>query len=707
MLMMGLLVCTLLSTSVQAQGSLDSLWAQADLAETDTAAIRLRLLAAAELMDQEVDSGLPLSQQLLEQATGLHYEYGMGEANRCVATAYWYAGDLDTAFFYFDRARQQFERTQGQAPQTDVGLVKNSLWRSSLALVDIGIRLQHFEYVQALMAKIDQAPLPTDNVDHIGRYRYHKGYLYSKMRDYERSVQYCLEMLDSVEGPLPATYIWDLNAYSLLGGSFEELDDLANSKKYYDKCMALGEQRDFASWVVNPLRSNYAKFLLEHADAPELGGDQETVRVANVEQAAQIMRRLVLAPGETAYNHALYLHRLAEAFYYQSQYDSAVYYHGQSADWFRANDYNGPLGTVLLNLSNCELEAGNLESALGHATEGLALVRADGNTFMERFGHQTCYSVYKELNQPALSLHHHERFKQLSDSISKEERIVKINDLEAKVELRQTEGELALNQKELELAEEVSTAKSYFLIATAVGLLALLALVLLLLRTNKQRKRSNAQLIEQQQIIQKNLGEKEVLIREVHHRVKNNLQVVGGMLHLQARRLKDPRLDVALQDAQDRIHSMAKVHELFYKGDELVDIPFRDYLTALCDDIASFYKGSNIAIDLSINTEHDRFNIDQTIPMGIIVSELISNAYKHAFKEAKGGTILIELNQLPDGLTQLAVTDSGIGLPDDFDPKKSKSMGLMLVRSLSKQLLGKLLYTNVNGARFAVQFPKA
>lgn len=698
------LMLLLLGSGLYAQTALDSLWQQANLASSDTAALRIRLQVADQLVRQQTDSGIMVSRQLAREATALKYGFGVGEATRCIATGHWYLDANDSAFFYFDRARQLFERALAQHPQTDVALIKERHWRASLALMDLGIRLGKFAYVEALMDQLDAAPLPTDDVGHLGRYGYYRGFLYSKMNDHERSVEACLRFLSTVEEPLPDNYMWDLNAYSLLGSSFEELEDLANSKKYFDKCMALGEARNFASWIINPLRSNYAKFLLENAAAPELGGSTESGRMSNIEAATQLMRQVLQATGDSEYNRALYWHRLGEAFYYKAAFDSAAHYHRKAANWLNQNGFESAAASVLLNLSNCELELGQLDAALEHALEGLHRVQADSNYYMQRFAHETCYQVYKALGQPEQSLLHHEQFKHLNDSITDVERLVKINDLEAKAELRQTEQELAHKETELALSEEVSAAKNNILLAIGLGVLLLLALVLVLLRTNQQRKRSNVQLLEQREVIQKNLQEKEVLIREVHHRVKNNLQVVEGMLHLQARRMKDPRLDVALQDARDRIASMAKVHELFYQGEALVDIPFSDYITALSKDISSFYQGSNITIRLVMNAASDRFNIDQTIPLGIIASELVSNAYKHAFHGGAGGSVVIELNTLPDGRYELAVADTGTGLPADFDPGKSKSMGLSLVRSLARQLQGKFVFSNQNGARFAVQF---
>ncbi len=205
------------------------------------------------------------------------------------------------------------------------------------------------------------------------------------------------------------------------------------------------------------------------------------------------------------------------------------------------------------------------------------------------------------------------------------------------------------------------------------------------------------------------LKEKEVLLKEIHHRVKNNLQVISSLLNLQSSFLEDRRVAEALRDSQNRVKSMALIHELLYRSDALNKIDFKDYIRSLVSHVSGSYKNrGDITIDIEIADLV--FNVDFAIPCGLIINELLSNALKHAFPQGAPGTIRIELNkEILDGITALRLTfkDNGIGLPEDIDVDSSRSLGLQLVRMLTQQVKGQL--STITGAgegvQFAITFP--
>lgn len=189
--------------------------------------------------------------------------------------------------------------------------------------------------------------------------------------------------------------------------------------------------------------------------------------------------------------------------------------------------------------------------------------------------------------------------------------------------------------------------------------------------------------------VRESLKEKEVLLQEVHHRVKNNLQVISSMLSLQSSFVKDPGTLEILAESQQRIKSMSFVHETLYRTADFSSIDFREYLRALSANLIHSYTRSGVRVELVSEIEQINMPIDQAIPCGLIVNELMSNALKYAFKESGGGIILLSLKD-EGGKCCLKVKDNGSGLPSTFRYENHESLGIQLVYTLCEQLDAKI-----------------
>jgi PAS domain S-box-containing protein len=198
------------------------------------------------------------------------------------------------------------------------------------------------------------------------------------------------------------------------------------------------------------------------------------------------------------------------------------------------------------------------------------------------------------------------------------------------------------------------------------------------------------------------LREKEVLLKEVHHRVKNNLQVINSLLSLQAQEFTDPILREALIESQNRIRSMAMVHEQLYSAGDLAGIDFGDYISRLAGQLMRLVTRPGITYQ--VESDHVSIGIDVAVPCGLIVNELISNALKHAFQGRAKGNISISLHPVDSAYAELTVRDDGVGLPASLDPEAVATMGLTLVTSLTKQVHGTLVLDRTGGTAFAIRF---
>lgn len=204
--------------------------------------------------------------------------------------------------------------------------------------------------------------------------------------------------------------------------------------------------------------------------------------------------------------------------------------------------------------------------------------------------------------------------------------------------------------------------------------------------------------------IRESLQEKEVMLKEIHHRVKNNLQVISSLLKLQAGYIKDDRILEVFKESQNRVRAMALIHEKLYQSDDLAKTDFAGYIRSLANDLFRSYSVNSRAISLSLNVEEVRLSIDTAIPCGLIINELVSNSLKYAFSAGQEGKIQIHLYSEPNDRYSLIVQDNGSGFPTDLDFRKTKSLGLQLVCNLTRQLQGTITLERECGASFKINF---
>jgi PAS domain S-box-containing protein len=200
------------------------------------------------------------------------------------------------------------------------------------------------------------------------------------------------------------------------------------------------------------------------------------------------------------------------------------------------------------------------------------------------------------------------------------------------------------------------------------------------------------------------LLEKEVLLKEIHHRVKNNLQVISSLLRLQSETVKDKETAALFLESQERVRAMALVHEFLYKSTDLARINFPGYVAGLVRNLYRTFGLASAETLPTIAIQDISLSLDMAVPCGLILTELISNAAKHAYPDKKGGPIEINFQSPSNGKFELTVADHGVGFPTNFDWTKSDSLGLRLVRLLTEQLQGQVQVESNAGVKFIVTF---
>lgn len=207
----------------------------------------------------------------------------------------------------------------------------------------------------------------------------------------------------------------------------------------------------------------------------------------------------------------------------------------------------------------------------------------------------------------------------------------------------------------------------------------------------KNLLRAHHKLYKSRREIQERIDEKETLLKEVHHRVKNNLQTVSSLLSLQSRSIADEKISSIIKSSQNRVVSMAMVHEMLYKREDyLSKIELKPYVKELCEYLVRSVKGNTNNVKVKLDIDENKLSIDTVIPLGLIINETITNALKYGITEDEAGEILISLRKLSEKRYEMYIGDNGIGYSDDIDPKTSKSLGLKLIYNLARQLRGSI-----------------
>jgi len=222
--------------------------------------------------------------------------------------------------------------------------------------------------------------------------------------------------------------------------------------------------------------------------------------------------------------------------------------------------------------------------------------------------------------------------------------------------------------------------------------------VVLVLRDVTVRKKAEDKL-------KKSLEEKELLLRELHHRVKNNMQVISSLLRLQSQTITSKESIEIFRECQDRVRSMSLLHEKFYRSRDLLNIDFAEYIQELAEGLVRSYGIDSSKIILKTTVKGVSLGINLAIPCGLLINELISNSFKHAFPKAARGKVEVSLLSPKKGQIELIVSDNGVGIPKDWDFRKTKSLGLQLVDTLVKdQLGGEIELDRSAGTKFKIKF---
>ncbi|MCB9359972.1 MAG: tetratricopeptide repeat protein [Flavobacteriales bacterium] len=410
------------------------------------------------------------------------------------------------------------------------------------------------------------------------------------------------------------------------------------------------------------------------------------------------------ANNETALKADLW-NNIGALYIEKNDFENARYYYNKALSFYKSENWLSEVSMVYYNLGELFLKENKAKNAKECFNKSLSIGKKIGSDTEIIWAYHGLYLTAKKAKQVHQALKYYEQYTHLKDSIHNIQNQEEVKELEALFNQEKQLKKIKDQQLKIVQSEKrVEREKFKNLIFIAFIIFIMILLVLGFFHFQKSKKQNKA-LKEHQIIIGDALKEKELLLKEIHHRVKNNLQVISSLLNLQHNAVDNELTRYVIDETQHRINAIALVHQKLYQSQNIGQIDFGSYLTELVEQQRVIYKNEEMNVNCIVNAPTKiELHLDIAVSLGLIVSELITNAFKYAFNDRKNNILTVSLSILEDNQYQLVIRDNGIGLPPEFEKGETESLGMDLVKILTEQIDGKLNIKNDNGAYFSITF---
>ncbi len=518
-----------------------------------------------------------------------------------------------------------------------------------------------------------------------------RGLNYQNQAKYDKAVAVYLEALKINQAENDSIEI--AKTYSNLGIVYKRIGNNERAIDYYQKAKTIFEAKKeirFVGFVLNNIGLIYR--------------DEE-----NFDKAISTFReglKITQSNNDQTITGGLY-NSIATVYKQTNQFDSALINYQKAKEIFVQTNMTSKIAATNINLANLYIEKNELEKALKYGLEGFETMQKIQNSEYLQDANQTLATIYAKKNDFQKAFFYQKEYQTIRDSLFTEENKSELAKMEAKFGNRQKEFENELLKKDnLQKTFEIEQEKKFnqILIISIVLVSLLLSFVAILFYENQKKKT----------LLQTKNNAIQTLLSELHHRVKNNLQIIGSLLSIQVRRLEEPTAKHAIQDVQSRIRTMTLIHEKLYQTDLLTEVEIGQYVKELQEFLFRLYQKEN-QIEAIISIPKTYINVDKAIPLGLILNEWITNSLKYAFpdtaiEQTENNQITIELKENQSNYL-FVYQDNGIGIQENKNielPKNTakKSMGTQLVMSLIEQLNAiKNEKAIQNGVKFELRIP--
>lgn len=396
---------------------------------------------------------------------------------------------------------------------------------------------------------------------------------------------------------------------------------------------------------------------------------------------------------------------MAEVYRYLENYQEAIRLNEEYLDTYSKFHTIDVVGNVHGSLARSYLSIGRVDKARAHNRISTQIRKENNFLFMLPNNYETESLIHEREGNFKLALEAYKNYKVAQDSVLNTQKDKRITELITEYEVKEKDQEINMlaSQNELKTLRIEKSNRQKLLFG--LGALSLLIFALALYYLLRLKSKTNADLAVKNELISKALAEKDILLREIHHRVKNNLQMISALLYLHGKSVDDSTAQEALMESQNRVQSMAMIHQNLYQDENLLGVSIQDYLDKLLSHLISSYNIEKNRITIHKKINIPQLDVDTVIPLALIINELISNALKYAFRDGRKGEISIFLGHHETGI-RLEVSDDGIGLPEHFALETSSNFGLKLINILSDRLGATWTTHSGNGTRMTLHIPQ-
>jgi len=532
----------------------------------------------------------------------------------------------------------------------------------------------------------------------VGHRRMHYTYdllhaTYRQMGDYKEALRYGLAALESAQATQDTIILAGM--YVRLAVAYRELKQYPNALVYYQKAL---ENFQHNGNDVNSvaMAGAIARIMVAQHRANE--------GLAFFTQATKPYSN---SPPRIAVRIADYMTELHTTL---GQYAAAERYAKQlAAFWKSGAADNGEKYTIGTTLAKFYLRTKRYDDARYYLQQAFDLNQYSGPVLRLADIHLLLFKADSAQGRFPAAIAHYQRYKQLNDSVFNETKNKQLASLEIQYDTRKKEQNIALLTKQNQVQQASIRQREFQRNAVVVGALLLAAVLGLVYNRYRLKQRSNqllevkqAEINQQNQSLQRLLEEKDWMLREIHHRVKNNLEIINSLLDTQSDYLRDPAAITALREGQNRVHAMALIHQKLYQANTLSVVNMAAYIQEITEHLLESFDCQD-TVQMQLDLAPVELEVTLATPLGLIINEALTNALKYAFPQ-QPGRIRVALAETSPQHYQLAIVDDGVGFQPDVDLDDSPTMGLTIMRGLSAQIDATLRITQPKGVCISVDF---
>jgi len=605
----------------------------------------------------EFDSCKYYFEDALKIHDAIGYESGTMRSSFNLGNLYRMSGDTVKALELYDKSY-----SSTLALKDSMGLIKN--------LSIQGRMLRESGKFESALLKFTEAYNISDKIkeiDEMSATLTDRAHCYKRLSDYTNAIKDYEKSIDIARTyNLPTR---ESNALGQIAILLNRINEFSKAKKLASRAVIIADSTQNSDLLFNSLG-----ILIDtkKIDKDTTGIGQLIDRMLEISDKSQVADKQIEAR----------ILRL-ETYYAEKKYNDVLRLAEETDSILNAKQLHRSFFLYQKLLSKTHLKLGNQKLALSFAKKGLEAAEHSQVTSELLDAHEYLHQIYETRGNKELSLFHLKQAYKYSDDVyTSENKSTVLNSAfayEYKNQAYEDSLEFSLEKRILEDKNEAQR-KTNLAILLGLGVVSFLALFLF---------RSRKTIATQKEEISKSLDEKDTLLREIHHRVKNNLQVVSSLLRLQTRATDDEGAKGALNESQSRVESMSLIHQNLYQKENLTGIKMKDYLEKLTTNLFNTYRVDNDQISLQMEIEDLNLDVDTVVPLGLIINELVTNALKYAFPQGRRGELKVKLNQ-ENNLLKLSVSDNGIGMSDSKLASSSDSFGYKLINSFKKKLKAEL-----------------